>query len=414
MKRIAGALGALLVAAPFVVADPPRTVSFKEAVAIAIAHNSDVRIADDQIRRSHGLLTQAAAALRPVVTAAATYTRIEGERTVVGRETQAANALFMSAGASMPLVDLRGRANRSRAEDQLEVARSDATSVRRDVAIETGRAYLAVLTAQELIAVATQARDTAKAHVDYAILSHKGGVGTNLDTVRAQSELAADESRLAATETAQIRAQEALGVLTGQSGALSVAESPDFSAPVTERTQMRADVLARKLAVSTAEHSLDLQWTEYTPVLALSGDAFYDAPTIAPLPAVGYQVLLSLSVTLYDGGFRAGLREQRAADVLTARETLDEIEREASSEIRVAAAAVENAQHAAADAHHSADLAARALVLATVAYKGGAATNLEVIDAERSARDAATDAVISDNDLRQAQLDLRAATGAFP
>jgi outer membrane protein TolC len=43
-----------------------------------------------------------------------------------------------------------------------------------------------------------------------------------------------------------------------------------------------------------------------------------------------------------------------------------------------------------------------------------ASTNIEVIDAERRARDAQTTAVIADDTARQARLDLLAATGRFP
>lgn len=65
-------------------------------------------------------------------------------------------------------------------------------------------------------------------------------------------------------------------------------------------------------------------------------------------------------------------------------------------------------------AHRSADFAVKALQLATIAYQGGTGTSLDVIDAERTARDAQTQAVISDDNLRQAEFSLLAATGHFP
>jgi outer membrane protein TolC len=59
-------------------------------------------------------------------------------------------------------------------------------------------------------------------------------------------------------------------------------------------------------------------------------------------------------------------------------------------------------------------LAHEALDLASQAYRAGATSNLEVIDAERRARDADTAAVIADDNARQARLDLLAAAGQFP
>jgi outer membrane protein TolC len=67
-----------------------------------------------------------------------------------------------------------------------------------------------------------------------------------------------------------------------------------------------------------------------------------------------------------------------------------------------------------ADRHQSAAFAAKALSLANAAYRGGATTNLEVIDAERRARDAEAQAATAEDSARQARLDLLAAAGRFP
>jgi outer membrane protein TolC len=65
-------------------------------------------------------------------------------------------------------------------------------------------------------------------------------------------------------------------------------------------------------------------------------------------------------------------------------------------------------------AHQSALFATKALRLANAAYRGGATTNLEVIDAERQARDADAQAAIAEDAAREARLDLLAAAGRFP
>jgi outer membrane protein TolC len=117
---------------------------------------------------------------------------------------------------------------------------------------------------------------------------------------------------------------------------------------------------------------------------------------------------------LYDGGFRGGLRQDRDAVEAEAREQLAQLERSASSEVRAGQDAVAHSRTARDAAHRSADLAARGLTLANTAYAGGTGTSLEVIDAQRSARDAATQAAIADDGLRQAELNLLAATGHFP
>jgi outer membrane protein len=75
---------------------------------------------------------------------------------------------------------------------------------------------------------------------------------------------------------------------------------------------------------------------------------------------------------------------------------------------------VKRAEASLAAATNAARLAKSALELATLAYQAGATTNIEVIDAERRARDAETAAAVAEDNARQARVDLLAATGRFP
>jgi len=315
----------------------------------------------------------------------------------------------------MPLLDFRKRADTQRARDNLEVERATAATTRRTVAIATGRAYLSVFAAERIIEVAELARATAQAHVDYATSRTRGGIGTELDIVRAQSELATDESNLATARTALVQAEEALGVLTGQNAPLGSTTEPAFpESPDIRAVATRADVIAGQRRLSSAKWSRDAQWAEYAPTLSLNGVGFYDTPQIDPTPAWGFQILAVLALPLYDGGYRAGLAQERDSILAESREELAQLERSASSEVRASEDAVKRAHEARDAAHRSADFATRALQLANVAYQGGTGTSLDVIDAERTARDAATQAVIADDGLRQAQFGLLAATGHFP
>jgi outer membrane protein len=54
------------------------------------------------------------------------------------------------------------------------------------------------------------------------------------------------------------------------------------------------------------------------------------------------------------------------------------------------------------------------LSLTNLAYRAGASTNIEVIDAERVARDADTSVAQAEDAWRQATLDLLLASGRFP
>ena len=67
-----------------------------------------------------------------------------------------------------------------------------------------------------------------------------------------------------------------------------------------------------------------------------------------------------------------------------------------------------------ASARDAARLAHKAYDLATLAYRAGASTNIEVLDAARQARDADTATAQAEDLSRQARLDLLVSAGRFP
>jgi outer membrane protein TolC len=75
---------------------------------------------------------------------------------------------------------------------------------------------------------------------------------------------------------------------------------------------------------------------------------------------------------------------------------------------------MQRADDALRSSRDAAALAHQALDLANIAYRGGAVTNIEVIDAEQQARDAATQAEVGADTARQARLTMLTATGRFP
>jgi multidrug efflux system outer membrane protein len=402
-------------ASPTPVHTPAGAINFRDAIARALARNPDRLVALAEIERVDGLLAQATSALLPQVAGNLTYTRLEGNRYVANKLEAAANSVLAALDVSSPLVDLHAYAERRRARDQVDVTAAQADAVKRSVAIATARAYFAALSAARFLAIAQHARDNASSHVAFATERHTAGVGNELDVARAETEVASDETQVASARTAKLRAEEALGVITGTDGALAAAGEPDLDAAhAGPGIAARADVIADVRARDAADWSRAHDWLDWVPTLHVSGDAFYTAPQIDPIPRLGYNVLVTLTAPIYDGGYRHGEHEQHeAADVETHEQEVG-LDRQASSEVRVARGALDDSRAARDAAHRAADAATRTLALANTGYHAGTATGLEVVDAQRAALDAETQATIADDDYRQAQLDLLAATGAFP
>ena len=87
---------------------------------------------------------------------------------------------------------------------------------------------------------------------------------------------------------------------------------------------------------------------------------------------------------------------------------------EARSEVRLAQEAVARNEQIVAASRDSAANAREALRITEIAYKAGATTNIEVVQAQQTARNAEMVAALAEDRLRQARLDLLVALGQFP
>jgi len=82
--------------------------------------------------------------------------------------------------------------------------------------------------------------------------------------------------------------------------------------------------------------------------------------------------------------------------------------------VRTARAAVASIQRSLASIRAAADQAQQVVNIVNISFRAGAATNIEVIDAERRARDADTAVAIAEDAVRRARLELLTALGRFP
>jgi outer membrane protein TolC len=131
-------------------------------------------------------------------------------------------------------------------------------------------------------------------------------------------------------------------------------------------------------------------------------------------PANSWRLLLQLNAPIFDAGLRAGVKVQRQAALDGASATLQAGITQASSQVRTAREAVASGVRSLGASRTAADQAQQVVNIVNVSFRAGASTNIEVIDAERSARDADTAVAIAEDTLRRARLDLLMALGRFP
>jgi len=416
-------LAALVLAAAPAFSAPPappmERLTLEEAVRRAIARNPTALIAEEEIHRAEGIVKEVRAGSFPTLTANAAATRIDDTRTV-GSVVTPLNYRNANVNLTIPVFAPQRWLAWKNSGAQVEIARLSADDARRAVAVATARTYISVMAQHRLVQITIQARDGARAHLEDAHARFEVGSGNRLDEVRAAQEVATDEAQLAQAQAGLSRAREALGVLIGADGPIEVGEQlalPGLPAPedaLRDAEDKRPDVLASKRRTESAHDVLRDSWADYMPLLSAVAQPFYNSPATPALPETGWQAQLVLSIPLFDGGFRYGARRERSALFEESKAQLEGLLRLARSEVRAAFESVRGADDSLRSARQAARLAHQALDMSTLAYREGATNDLEVIDAERRARDADVAALSAEDIARQARIDLLAASGRFP
>jgi outer membrane protein TolC len=307
---------------------------------------------------------------------------------------------------------------RGQAADNVLVSQQTVSDVRKQVAVAAAQSYLAIIASRRVLELNERSRDNAKAHFEYANQRFQGGIGSRLNMLRAQQEMTSDEARVEEARLAIRRAQEALGVLVAADGPVDAADEPVFDAAVEDlplTLDQRTDVHLLSVRQSAAQRVADDSWKYYLP----SVTADVASQLIAPEAGLfgnprSWRASLFLTMPIFDSGFRGGLKTERIALLDSIKFERANVERQATSEVRTAREAVESTLRAAMVARQAADQANEVVQITDVAFREGATTNIEVLDAQRQALDTGTQAVIADDAVRRARLELLVALGRFP
>jgi outer membrane protein TolC len=397
---------------------PAPTMGLSQAITTSLARNPTAIVALDEIRRAESVLDQTRTGALPTLYGNGSLTQLDSARTYGGVVQVPQTGFMASATLSVPIIVPKPWAQWSQASDQVEAARMTALDTRRLVAVSVARAYLTIVAQKRVIEAAVRARETDRAHYAYAHQRYGGGVGNRIDEVRAEQQVQSDEANVQQQYVALGRDREALGVLVGVGGPLD-AEEPNLQAPSDPAQAMkdaehRSDVVAADVRMRAAQHAIHDNWTDYSPYLTGTFMPFYSTPATVTYPTTGWEAQLLLTVPFYDAGLRYGQQKQRDVNRDEAQAELEATVRQARSDVRTAFEEVKRADAALVSSRRAADLAHTGLELANASYRAGASTDIEVIDAERTARDAETAVAVAEDGARQARLDLVAATGRFP
>jgi outer membrane protein len=392
-------------------------LTFDEAVARAMARSPSIGEAAQAILQAESLLARARTVFYPLIYGNIGTAVLDAARgfddSIVTPRTQTA----FSATISYALIDAARWANKNAAADRVVVAQASARETRQHVAVVAAQAYLAVIAAERQSDITRRNHETAKALEDYAKTRLDAGQGSRLNYVRSVQQRATAEGLVQIAELAVQQAQEALGVAVfapGPVGARGEPTLPPARIPPDDSWLLaRPDVQQYEAELDARSRIVSDAWKSWAPTLTGSFTPRYVTPAGLFEPSRTWRAFFQLEIPIFDGTLGSE-RRFKIADRETARFRLDGLRVEARSEVRSAQESVRRAEAIVKSTREAADAASEALRITEFAYKAGATTNVEVVQAQQAARNGEIEAAVAEDRLRQFRLDLLVALGQFP
>ncbi len=323
---------------------------------------------------------------------------------------------------SMPVFDLTLWRRYQVAQRDVQATEAQALTVREQVALLVVSQYLGALRAVADVRAARSRVELAQALYDQAADLQKHGVGTGIDTLRANVQLQTEKQRLITAETQRktlffglvrlLNLDPLQSIQLGDELKFSEGSEPQAELAVqieqalTNRPEVKALAWREQIARSDRLEARDSR----LPSIQASG--FWTQQGISTDSAIpAYQVQVGLTMPLFTGGrIRAAVRKADIELSRIARER-DELRNQIALEVKTANVELESARHEVEVADLNVLLAREEVAQARDRFQAGVADNIEVVtaqDALARANDSQIGALYRFN---QARADLAHASG---
>jgi NodT family efflux transporter outer membrane factor (OMF) lipoprotein len=372
----------------------PDLDALEEQLAVA---NTAIAQADANYRAARAVLRQTRADIVPAATAAAGVTRARTLTTQAGAPgpVPVTSTTYSAVGDASWELDVWGRVRRNVESSTASVAaaRDDLESVRLSMQAELAAVWFQLHGFDAQIALLATNVAAEEEALKLTVNRHNQGVVSGVDV--AQAETLLETTRAQAIDVAISRAlsEHAIAFLVGKAPAdltippakISVAPPVIPGVLPSELLERRPDVAAAERRAAAASALIGVAMAAYFPTISLNASAGFVSTTLSKLftaPAFVWSLGPSALGSLFDGGRRRGVTEQRRAQYDAAVGAYRETALTAFQEVEDQLAALqylalEEKQQAAAVA-----AAERAVQLAKNRYGGGITTYLEVVTAQ--------------------------------
>jgi len=431
--RLLPALAALLaLAAPTWgqgTAAPETTVriSLSDAISRALDTGTAVRIASTSTREAEARAQEARSALQPQVSLGGQLANESINLATFGfsvpgqpNVTPPFNVIDTHVTLAMNIIDFAARKRYDAARAGVRVSEEDQRRLENEVAAAVSSLYVSYGRSSSRIEQIRANVDLFQRLRQLAVDQKNAGVGTRLDTTRADVQLARQQqSLLVATsqrDFARLALLRAIGADLGANLELTddwtriAAPPPPLQTALDAARKQRPELTVLEQRLRLAELNIEAARAERLPTVGAQAQAVESGNRIRELDW-SRTVAAVVNVPLWTGK----RIEARVAAAQAQRDQLrvqeNDIQRQIEQEVRQALLGYENARSRVDLASQSLKLAEDELELASDRFKAGVASSIEVDNAQTSlvaARDTRIDALA---DEAQARFDLSRATG---
>lgn len=401
-------------------AQQPRVMTLDQVVRLAVERDPAAVAAEASLSMARADRLQQTGAWLPTVNANGFYANSSNQRfdQATGRlQSESYTAQLQGA------LDLftGGRRVLNQRAVNAEVAAADAqySSARYATILAATEAFYAAAAAADLVAVAEQRLERARAQLTAANTRLELGTATQSDALRAEIELGNAEVAVLEARSAMRGATLELGRRAGLSEPIHPAEAalPD-SAPdlpplpsLIERATAASPAVVAARATLRARHAERLaSFTPYLPTLRLTGGYDWTAFTFPPQER-SWSMRLTASLPVFNGFQREAALQRTAAQERLAEARARDAEIAARVSVESAVDAIESAERRVAIADRSVTLAREDLRVQEERYSIGVATILDLQTSQVALSDAEVAAVRARQQLGTAIARLEAILG---
>ena len=386
--------------------DASRTLTLTDAQTRVREKNFDVKIAATRIEEAASQIRRAYAIVLPDLTASGTYTINDREVTAeVGGDNLPPGA-DAPEFVVQPKTDYRWQVAASvnfdaralplihQANTQKDLAEIQVDALRDELEFAVTQSYYNLLTLRRVIQLSAEQLKTSRTMLRATEKRVAAGAASQFELTRAKLRVVQAEKRLERSRLQFTRARESVAELMQVEADFDVVTPDDPQDPesptrlIEQAADNRLQVDVRKLQTEIADQSIKEIFAAYLPTLGATFSILGSKTTDFNPDEFKWQLSFNARWVLWDGGGREAQIDQRQAQRLAAKLEKRQLLSEIESDIREAWAQYESARSQVDSGESEVELARKTLEQSRIAYRHGAASQLDVINAEDQLRTA--------------------------